>query len=144
FMIATSAKPRYDSPQPLARRNSSVSWRASALLSGLERSSDLANSPAATRMRSRNSRVSGTTFRWAVLADLGVVFSLVAVTVSPCRTLAARATQRRHGEDYGIQAFEIPQFGEIKADRGGIHESTGFDGGDEPGEAALDGGCIGG
>src|SRR5207247_10639945 len=116
-MIPTSAKPRYCSPQPFVRRNSSARFRASALTSGLLRSRDLQYSPAAARMRSRSSRVSGMTLRWAVPEVLVGVVSLVVDTWSACRTLAARAAECRHGEDYGIEPLEIPQLGEIKADR---------------------------
>src|SRR2546421_11868201 len=46
--------------------------------------------------------------------------------------LLAGATESGDREDYRVQLLEIPEFGEIKADRGGIVQAAGLHTLDEP------------
>src|SRR4051812_41051115 len=63
--------------------------------------------------------------------------SSIGITRTRLIVLAAGSTQGRHGEYYRIQLLEIPEAGEVKANRRRVLQATGFHLLDEPGQSAI-------
>src|SRR5262245_48288453 len=150
-------KPRYCSPSACFWSSPSAICCRAALVRGLERSSGLTNSAAAVRRRSRSSRVSGTTFRCAVLGRFSFFVaasgsaavgtfgsSKVAIKARALRRVGGAASELlaspaegRHGEDYRIEFLKIPQLCKIKSNRNRVFQAPGFHLFDEPGEPLI-------
>src|SRR5262249_55175377 len=154
LLMATMANPRYCSPRSIWRSKSSPIRCKSCLVRVRLRSRVSPKRRASARTRSRSSRVSGTTFRWAVLGRRSFFSALVSTAVatvassqeiSPasvrlgvCRgggEFASGPSEGRHGEDYRVKLLEVPQLGKVKPNGRGGFQAAGFHLLDEPGEA---------
>src|SRR5207245_6652989 len=108
------------------------------------------------RTLSRNSRVSGTIFRWAVLGRFSFFSTLGSAAVATVVSsgwgakptvgipwerdlFSAGAAQGGNGEDYRIELLKIPQFRKVKTDRRRLKQAANFHLLDEPSKALIHG-----
>src|SRR5947209_5597572 len=109
--MATIVNPRYGSPRS--------SWRS--------RSSAICRRAGRVRCSCGSVRRSATV---ATAAPSGL--DVTAGQVAAAGQRPAGSAEGRHGEDYRVELFVIPELGKVEPDRGGAFQAAGFDLLDEP------------